>query len=58
MGTITSEYWNELANQYTLISALLAGFSITFIANLVVSNLSKLLSYFYILHDKNADHDN
>lgn len=49
MGTMTSEYWNELANQYTLISALLAGFSISFIANLVVSNTSKRLSNYLLI---------
>ncbi len=35
---ISLEYWNTLANQTLLISSLLAGFSITVIANLLVSN--------------------
>ena len=37
MIEMTSEYLNELANHFILISALLAGFSIAFIANLIVS---------------------
>lgn len=49
MGTMTSEYWNELANQYTLINALLAGFSILFIANLVFSSTSKRLSNYLLI---------
>lgn len=32
------EYWNELAKQTTLISSLLSGFSITVVANLLVSD--------------------
>ena len=35
---ITLEYWNELAKQTILISSLLSGFSITVVANLLVSD--------------------
>jgi hypothetical protein len=35
---MTLEYWNTLANQTLLISSLLSGFSITIIANLLVSD--------------------
>ena len=35
---MTPEYWNELANHFILIGALLAGFSIAFVANLIVSD--------------------
>ncbi|WP_106790837.1 hypothetical protein [Aquimarina sp. Aq78] len=35
---ITLEYWNTLANQTILISSLLSGFSITVVANLLVSD--------------------
>lgn len=35
---ITLEYWNTLANQTILLSSLLSGFSITVVANLLVSD--------------------
>ena len=35
---ITLEYWKELAKQTVLISSLLSGFSITVVANLLVSD--------------------
>ncbi len=35
---ITLEYWNTLANQTILISALLSGFSIAIVANILVSD--------------------
>lgn len=35
---LTLEYWNELAKQIILISSLLSGFSITVVANLLVSD--------------------
>ncbi len=35
---MTLEYWNELAKQTILISSLLSGFSITVVANLLVSD--------------------
>lgn len=35
---ITLEYWNELAKQTVLIASLLGGFSITIVANLLVSD--------------------
>lgn len=35
---ITLEYWNELAKQTVLISSLLSGFSITVVANILVSD--------------------
>jgi len=41
MGELTTEYINEIANHYVIISALLAGFSITFIANIVVTKTKK-----------------
>ncbi len=46
MGTIemTSEYLNELANNFILISALLAGFSIAYIANIIVSKNNNRIS--------------
>ena len=34
---ISLEYWNALANQTLLISSLLSGFSITVVANIIVS---------------------
>lgn len=37
---ITLEYWNELAKQTLLLSSLLSGFSITIVANLLVSDKS------------------
>ncbi len=44
MIEMTPEYWNELANHFILISALLAGFSIAFIANLIVSDTNNRIS--------------
>ncbi|SEL99380.1 hypothetical protein SAMN04487910_3840 [Aquimarina amphilecti] len=41
MGEYTTEYINEIANHYILISALLGGFSITFIANIIVNKIEK-----------------
>ena len=38
MLAMTLEYWNTLANQTLLISSLLSGFSITVVANLLVSD--------------------
>lgn len=35
---VTLEYWNELAKQTILISSLLSGFSITVVANILVSD--------------------
>ncbi len=35
---MTLEYWNELAKQLLLIASLLSGFSITIVANLLVSD--------------------
>ncbi|MBW1298401.1 hypothetical protein [Aquimarina litoralis] len=35
---MTLEYWNELAKQTLLVSSLLSGFSITVVANLLVSD--------------------
>lgn len=35
---ITLDYWNELAKQTILISSLLSGFSITIVANILVSD--------------------
>ncbi|MDH7448184.1 hypothetical protein [Aquimarina sp. 2201CG14-23] len=40
---ITLEYWNELAKQTLLISSLLSGFSITVVANLLVSDKNNKL---------------
>ena len=40
---ITLEYWNELAKQTVLISSLLSGFSITVVANLLVSDKNNKL---------------
>jgi len=37
---MTLEYWNSLANQIILISSLLCGFSITIVANLIISDKS------------------
>jgi len=49
MIEMTPEYWNELANHFILISALLAGFSIAFVANLIVSDTnSRVLKYLQI----------
>ncbi len=44
MIEMTSEYLNELANHLILISALLAGFSIAFIANLIVSKTNSRIA--------------
>lgn len=44
MIEMTSEYLNELANHFILISALLAGFSIAYIANLIVSKNNSRIS--------------
>jgi len=41
---ITLEYWNTLANQTILISSLLSGFSITVVANLLVSERNDKLT--------------
>ena len=41
---ITLEYWNELAKQIILISSLLSGFSITVVANLLVSKKNDKLA--------------
>jgi len=41
---ITLEYWNELAKQTILISSLLSGFSITVVANLLVSDKNDKLT--------------
>ena len=37
---MTLEYWNSLANQIILISSLLCGFSLTIVANLIISDKS------------------
>jgi hypothetical protein len=37
MAEISFEYWNKLANQIIMISSLLGGFSLTIIANILVS---------------------
>ncbi|WP_034059148.1 hypothetical protein [Lacinutrix jangbogonensis] len=41
---ITLQYWNTLANQTILISSLLSGFSITVVANLLVSDKNDKLT--------------
>ncbi len=41
---MTLEYWNNLANQLILISSLLSGFSITIVANLLVSKKNDKLT--------------
>jgi hypothetical protein len=41
---ITLEYWNELAKQTLLITSLLSGFSITVVANLLVSDKNDKLT--------------
>ncbi|WP_378175312.1 hypothetical protein [Aquimarina sp. SS2-1] len=41
---MTLEYWNELAKQTLLISSLLSGFSITVVANLLVSDKNEKLT--------------
>lgn len=46
---ITFEYWNKLASQTILISSLLAGFSITIIANFLVSELNTKLSKYIMV---------
>jgi hypothetical protein len=38
MLAMTLEYWNTLANQTLMVSSLLSGFSITVVANLLVSD--------------------
>ena len=43
MTEITFEYWNEIADQILTISALLGGFSIAIVANLLVSNTNTKL---------------
>lgn len=40
----TLEYWNELAKQTILVSSLLSGFSITVVANLLVSDKNDKLT--------------
>ena len=40
---ISLEYWNELAKQIILISSLLSGFSITVVANILVSDKNDVL---------------
>ena len=44
MTEITFEYWNKLADQVIMISSLLGGFSITVVANLLVSDTNNRLS--------------
>lgn len=41
---MTLEYWNELAKQTLLITSLLSGFSITVVANLLVSDKTDKLT--------------
>lgn len=41
---ITLEYWNELGKQILLITSLLSGFSITIVANLLVSDKNDKLT--------------
>lgn len=41
---MTLEYWNELAKQTILVSSLLSGFSITVVANLLVSDKNDKLT--------------
>ena len=41
---ITLEYWNELGKQTLLITSLLSGFSITVVANLLVSDKNDKLN--------------
>lgn len=41
---MTLEYWNELAKQTLLITSLLSGFSITIVANLLVSDKTTKLT--------------
>lgn len=41
MTEISYEYWNKLANQIIMISSLLGGFSLTIIANILVSKINK-----------------
>jgi len=41
MEELSKEYLYEIANHYVIISALLAGFSITFIANIIVTDTKK-----------------
>lgn len=49
MTEISFEYWNKLASQTILISSLLAGFSITVIANFLVSELNTKLSKYIMI---------
>lgn len=49
MVEMTLEYWNHLANHFILISALLAGFSIAFIANLIVSETKNKISNYLLI---------
>lgn len=44
MTEITFEYWNKLANQTIMISSLLAGFSITVVANIMIAEVNSRLS--------------
>lgn len=46
---ITFQYWNKLASQTIIISSLLAGFSITIIANLLVSELQTKISKYIMV---------
>ncbi|MDE5422489.1 hypothetical protein L3073_09755 [Ancylomarina sp. DW003] len=41
---LSLEYWNSLANQFILISALLSGFSIAVLANLIVHEKNDKIS--------------
>ena len=41
---MTLEYWNNLANQFILISSLLSGFSIAVVANLLVHEKNNKIS--------------
>jgi len=41
---MTLEYWNSLADQTMLISALLGGFSIAIVANIIVSDKNNKLT--------------
>ncbi|CAM3756459.1 hypothetical protein FLGE108171_13725 [Flavobacterium gelidilacus] len=49
MTEISFEYWNKLASQTILISSLLAGFSITVIANFLVAELNTKLSKYIMI---------
>lgn len=41
MEELSTEYLNKIANHYVIINALLAGFSIRFIANIIVAKTKK-----------------